>query len=171
MKKNDPKGATTASPSAAQIIRELDSATIEVGGEQISTREGEIRLLYVKALKGNVAASKELQRIRDRTGAEAPPRRYGVLVVPAPLGLEEFTKMAYEQQRQFRENPNGPADFKGQAASPSSLSIRRRTVAANRSRRWRSSSCGSYGLAVRQRRCSMTASSTPRRDPAREWRH
>lgn len=110
MKKNDPRGATPASLSAAEIMRELDAATIEIDGQQISTREGEILLLYAKALKGNIAASKELQRIRDRTGAEAPPRQYGVLVVPEPMGMEEFTKKAYEQQRQFREHPNGPSD-------------------------------------------------------------
>lgn len=111
MKKNDPRGATPASLSAAEIMRELDAATIEIDGEQISTREGEIRLLYAKALKGNIAASKELQRIRDRTGAEAPPRQYGVLMVPEPMGMEQFAKKAFEQQRQFREQPNGPDDL------------------------------------------------------------
>ena len=111
MKKNDLKGASPADLSVAEIMRELDSATIEIDGQQISTREGEIRLLYAKALKGNVTASKELQRIRDRTGAEAPPKVYGVLVVPEPISFEEWAKKASEQQRQFRENPNGPSIF------------------------------------------------------------
>ena len=111
MKKNDYMASGANSPSAAAIMRELDSETIEVGGQRISTREGEIRLLYAKALKGNVAASKELQRIRDRTGSEAPPRRCGVLVVPEPTDPYEFEKVLFEQQRQFREHPNGPLDF------------------------------------------------------------
>ena len=111
MKNNDPRGVAPATLSAAEIMRELDAATIEIGGQKISTREGEIRLLYAKALKGNVTASKELQRIRDRTGAEAPLKVYGVLAVPEPISFEEFAKKAFEQQRQFRENPNGPSNF------------------------------------------------------------
>lgn len=110
-KKNDLRGAAGTIPSAAEIMRELDSATIEIDGRHISTREGEIRLLYSRALKGNVPASKELQRIRDRTGAEAPPRIQGVLVVPESISEEEWEKLAFEQQRPFREHPNGPFDF------------------------------------------------------------
>ena len=73
----------------------------------MTRREGELRLLYAKALKGNVRASIELQAIRDRTGADKPLKPAGCLVVPPPLKLDEWERMAAQQQAPYRSKGYG----------------------------------------------------------------
>lgn len=90
----------------ADILYDLDCETLTFNGEEISMLEAGIRLLYSRSLKGDIGASLDLQRIRDRCGAESVPRPAGVLVVPEKVTLEEFERRASEQQRQFREKPN-----------------------------------------------------------------
>ena len=91
--------------SAVEILRDLDCETLTLNGQEISMLEAGILMLYSRSLKGDIGASVDLQRIRDRAGAEIAPRPPGVLVVPPPISLEEFERMAYEQQCQFREQP------------------------------------------------------------------
>jgi len=92
-------------PRTSDIVRDLDRETVELNGEEISMLEAGIRLLYSRSLKGDISASVDLQRIRDRCGAESVPRRAGCLVVPPKMSQEEWGRMAFEQQRQFREGP------------------------------------------------------------------
>ena len=90
---------------AADILYDLDCETVTLNGEEISMLDAGIRLLYSRSLKGDIGASFDLQRLRDRCGAESVPRPAGVLVVPEKISLEEYEHRAYEQQRQFREQP------------------------------------------------------------------
>lgn len=91
---------------AADILYDLDCETLMLEGREISMLEAGILLLYSRSLKADMGAAIDLQRIRDRCGAESVPRPAGVLVVPEKITLEEFEKRASEQQRQFREKPN-----------------------------------------------------------------
>ena len=88
---------------AVDILHDLDCETVILEGREISMLEAGILLLYSRSLKGDIGASVDLQRIRDRVRAEIAPRPPGVLVVPGPISLEEFKRRAYEQQSQFRE--------------------------------------------------------------------
>lgn len=93
--------------SAGAILRDIEQTTIVINGETISRREGEIRLLYAKALKGHVGASTELQSIRDRTGADRLPKPAGCLVVPEPISLGEWERRAAAQQAPYRSKSYG----------------------------------------------------------------
>jgi len=108
MKKNNKRvlaSATQLARQSSDILRDLDCETVQLNGEEISMIEASIRLLYSRSLRGDISASVDLQRIRDRCGAESAPRRTGCLVVPPPMSQEEWGRMAFEQQRQFREGP------------------------------------------------------------------
>ena len=88
---------------AADILHDLDRETVTLNGEEISMLEAGIRILSSRSLKGDIGASVDLQRIRDRCGTETVSPRIGVLAVPEKQTLEEFERRAYEQQSQFRE--------------------------------------------------------------------
>ena len=90
---------------AVDILYDLDCETVILEGREISMLEAGILLLYSRSLKGDIGASVDLQRIRDRVGAEIAPRPAGVLVVPEQIPLEQYARRAYEQQCQFREQP------------------------------------------------------------------
>lgn len=91
---------------AADILHDLDRETLILEGREISMLEAGILLLYARSLKGEIGASVDLQRIRDRCGTETVSRPVGVLAVPQKQTLEEFERMAFDQQRQFRERPS-----------------------------------------------------------------
>ena len=98
-----PPGNASVPPRATDILRDLDRETISFNGDEISMLEAGIRLLYSRSLNGDIGATFELQRIRDRCGAETVPKAAGCLVVPQPISLEEWTRRAYKQQAPFRE--------------------------------------------------------------------
>lgn len=85
-----------------EVLAGIFAASIIVDGTEISTREAYLRSLQNAALRGDVDASIELQKIREECGANAAPTG-GYLVVPAEVTLEEFERMAYDQQAPFRE--------------------------------------------------------------------
>ena len=106
-RKNEPRNTQSASSDAIAIVQSLNSETVELEGLKISKREAHLTLLYMRSIKGDISASVELQRIRERSGVNAPQEAVGCLVVPGMLDLEEFTKLAFEQQAQFRERNYG----------------------------------------------------------------
>ena len=90
----------------ADMLRDIDAEPIFIGGTTMSKREAHLRLVYARALKGDPKASKQLQQVRDACGLDKSAVRVGYLVLPEPPdSLEQFAKMAFEQQRQFRETP------------------------------------------------------------------
>lgn len=102
-KKHVPASSPQAPPRSADILRNLDRETVCFNGDEISMLEAGIRLLYARSLNGDLGASLELQRIRDRCGAETVPKAAGCLVVPEAISLEEWTRRAHKQQAPFRE--------------------------------------------------------------------
>ena len=88
----------------ADILRDIDAQPVIIDGMTISKREAHLRIVYARALSGDPKASKQLQNIRDACGLEKQAHRVGCLLMPEPpSSLEEFERMAFEQQRQFRE--------------------------------------------------------------------
>ena len=106
-RRNDPRNTHSRPSDAIAIVQNLNSETVELDGRKINKREAHLTLLYMRSIKGDITASVELQRIRERSGANAPQEAVGCLVVPGMLDLEEFTKLAFEQQAQFRERNYG----------------------------------------------------------------
>lgn len=105
IKKCDKLG-NAPSPRPADILRDLDAQLIVIDGTPISKREAHLRIVYARALNGDAKASRQLQRVRDACCLDNQDQRVGCLLLPEPFGsLEEFERMAYEQQCQFRENP------------------------------------------------------------------
>ena len=106
-RRSDSRNRQSQPADAIAIVRSLNSETVELEGRKISKREAHLTLLYMRSIKGEISASVELQRIRERSGANVPQEAVGCLVVPGMLELEEFTKLALEQQAQFRERNYG----------------------------------------------------------------
>ena len=104
MKKRDP---TPSRVSTDEILTAIDEQIVEFEGRKMSALEAKIRLVYQRSVGGDVACSVYLQQLRDRCQVE-DRKPCGVLLVPPMLSIEEFTKLAYEQQAPFR---NGTYEF------------------------------------------------------------
>lgn len=105
---NNKRGRVAAASTLrpAEILRDIDAQPVVIDGTTISKREAHLRILYARALTGDSRASKQLQRVRDACGLDKQAHRVGYLLLPeSPSSLEEFERMASEQQRQFREKP------------------------------------------------------------------
>lgn len=100
-----PKMATDM-PSDTEILAKIDSEIVEVNGQKMSKRELELRTQHSRSLKGNVAASKILQAVREKAKADKPKQGGGVLVVPGISDIDKWCVAAELQQRQFREGHN-----------------------------------------------------------------
>ena len=91
--------------SAAAILKRVGERTVDFNGERHSLLELEFLSLQSKASKGDVAASRQLSRLRKELGllvAVPPVQRGGVLVVPGTRSLEEWSAAAYSQQAKYR---------------------------------------------------------------------
>lgn len=88
---------------ASAILRDIEEQSVVLDGETMSKREAQLRLDYARALNGDSRASARLQRVRDRCGLDKVDAQAGCLLVPEPLSPDEFERMAYEQQAQFRD--------------------------------------------------------------------
>ena len=106
-RRNEPHPPHSQPSDPVAIVRNLNSETVELEGCKISKREAHLTLLYMRSIKGEISASVELQRIRERSGANVPREAVGCLVVPGMLDLVDFTKLAFEQQAKFRERNYG----------------------------------------------------------------
>ena len=100
-----PRKARTIDRNAdADILKRLDSELVEFQGRKITMREAELRILYAKALKGDVRASTLLDRKRSSAGVDVEKSRGGVLVVPSTMSMEEWKEKALIQQAQYRDS-------------------------------------------------------------------
>ena len=90
------------------MLERVGNEEIEIGGEVTTMRELEFRSLQRKAVKGDVAASRHLAKLRSDAGCgQTEAKTGGVLVVPGTRPLEEWSIAALKQQAQFREKPEG----------------------------------------------------------------
>ncbi|MFP5328548.1 MAG: DUF5681 domain-containing protein [Alphaproteobacteria bacterium] len=91
--------------SPAAVLKRADERTIPVNGSEYTPFALEVMALQAKAAKGDVAASRQLTRIRKELGllTSAPIQVGGVLVVPGPMDEADFEKLAFKQQAPFRE--------------------------------------------------------------------
>ena len=104
-KKKEPVPAVE---SPAAILKRVGEHRVHIGGESRSLLEVEFLALQTKASKGDIAASRQLSRLRKDLGlleAQRPNSGGGVLVVPHEVGLEEFSEAVKRQQAKFRERP------------------------------------------------------------------
>jgi len=86
-----------------EILRRIDREEVSVGGQIMTRFELDLRVLAAKATKGDLAASKELNRRREALDLNKPTNRGGgVLVVPGTAPLDEWEAAAARQQAQFR---------------------------------------------------------------------
>ena len=87
------------------MLERVANETIEVGGEEMTMLEIELRTLQRKAAKGDITASRHLAKMRNDAGVGQQKMGGGVLLLPAPVPLEEWTAAVAIQQAQFRERP------------------------------------------------------------------
>lgn len=91
------------SPGAeVEVLAGIFKTGVVVDGKTMSTREAYLRTLQNASLRGVVDASIELQKIREACGAYTAPTG-GYLVIPEEVTEDEFERMAYAQQAQFRD--------------------------------------------------------------------
>lgn len=94
--------------SDREILKRLDAETLESGGQQISKRELELRILQAKALKGDLRAMKMLDDKRSALKLDEPVQRGGVLVVEKIPTAEEWAARAKANQAKYREKDYSP---------------------------------------------------------------
>lgn len=96
-----PKGARNVKAVVLKIARERHPVKEGDRVNQLSTVELLLRALIKKAMAGEVQAEKHLERLRDQL-APVQAIEAGVLVVPEPMSMEEWTRYAaiYWQARQ-----------------------------------------------------------------------
>lgn len=98
--------------SEAAILKRLDQELVDFNGRKITKREAELRVLQMKALKGDTRASVLLDKKRTFAGVDKAPVHSGVLVVPGTMSMDEWTASAAIQQAKFRgEDPEGLAEI------------------------------------------------------------
>jgi hypothetical protein len=89
--------------SARALIDAIASEEVEIGGRKMTLRELELRAIHHKAAKGDVTASRHLMKLREQAGCDQPAGSGGgVLVVPSPVPIDEWSIAAARQQAKFR---------------------------------------------------------------------
>lgn len=96
----------TEARTPEEILAELFTKPVKIDGKSVSAREAYLRGLQQKALAGDVESHVELDQLRRACGADEPVVG-GCLVIPEAPTLDEWIRLAEEQQRPFRENPGG----------------------------------------------------------------
>jgi hypothetical protein len=87
----------------ARILRKLDCEVVEIHGVRMTRREYSLRLLYVKANKGDLRAMKMLDDRRTALKVHEPKKQQGgVLVVPLSPPQEVAQRWVYEKQAKYR---------------------------------------------------------------------
>lgn len=92
------------------VLERVANKEIEIGDQSMTMLEVVLRSLQRKAAKGDVAASRHLSKLRSEAGCgQLDQPMSGVLVVPAPVSLDEWSIAAARQQAKFREmhEPDG----------------------------------------------------------------
>jgi len=92
--------------SAETFLADLFSMPVIIDGSEMTAREAYLRAIHARALAGDADSLIQLDQLRRACGADEIVRA-GYLVVPAALPLDEWERLAAEQQRPFRENPSG----------------------------------------------------------------
>lgn len=93
------------------VLTDLFSQVVTIDGRKMTMRQGMLLVLSNQSLAGDMDAALELQKLRDECGIKDDARLVGYLVVPEPIGDEEFERLAYEQQAPFRERGYGKEPF------------------------------------------------------------
>lgn len=87
----------------ADILKRLGEEKVMVQGKECTALEVELRMLMAKALRGDLAAMKLLDRKREAAGLIKPAPLGGVLVVPEAPSREDYLRRVSENQRRYRE--------------------------------------------------------------------
>jgi hypothetical protein len=98
--------------SEAAILQRLDQELIDYNGKKITKREVELRVLQMKALKGDPRALMLLDKKRTAAGLDkaAAQGGGGIFLLPAPMPPEEWEVRAFLEQAKFRgQDPEGLA--------------------------------------------------------------
>jgi hypothetical protein len=107
------KTEAAADNTAAAILKRVGERPAVVNGERYSLLELEFLALQSKASKGDIAASRQLSRLRKELGLLVPAKEVqagGVLVVPGTRSLEEWSAAAYSQQAKYRGKQSADDD-------------------------------------------------------------
>jgi hypothetical protein len=105
---NGRRGKGKKAPAASEtslkaIIERVENELVEFNGTMITKREAQVRVLFAKAMQGDVRASKMVDEMRKQAGLDKAGSAGGVLLLPASVPLEEWEAAAAAQQAQFRD--------------------------------------------------------------------
>ncbi len=101
----------TVRNTEAEILKRLGEEPVMINGKPCTALELELRMLVGKAMRGELAAMKLLDRKRDAAGLLKPAPVGGVLVIPRAPSLEEWEREACESQRKYREQQPDDEDI------------------------------------------------------------
>lgn len=87
----------------AEIVAQLEAETVEFQGRRISKHEAMNRVLYAKALSGDLKAIAMIEAKKQKAGGARQNTVGGVLLIPAGVPLHEWEASAAIQQAQYRE--------------------------------------------------------------------
>lgn len=87
----------------AEIVARLEAETVEFQGRRISKREAMNRVLYAKALSGDLKAIAMIESKKQKSRDARQNSGGGVLLIPADVPLHEWEASAAIQQAQYRE--------------------------------------------------------------------
>lgn len=89
------------------MLERVGNEEIEVAGQKFTMHEVELRALQRKAAKGDVAASRQLAKLRAEAGVGDKAPGGGVLLIPVCGTLDEWEAAAALQQAPYRERNYG----------------------------------------------------------------
>lgn len=92
---------------AHRVLGDLLQKEVVVNGVRMSIREAYLRQLYRASLSRDMGAAMDLQKIRDAAKVSVGSKEAGYLVVPEEVSLEEWERLAFEQQAKFRTRDSG----------------------------------------------------------------
>jgi hypothetical protein len=97
-----PKEVAPLLKPAWQILADLENEIVVHDGKSMSMRELRLRLYLAHAVKNNRAAQNALANIQGATKL-GEKREAGYLMVPPPMTLDAWSRMAAKQQAKYRE--------------------------------------------------------------------
>jgi hypothetical protein len=89
-----------------EILTDLISGVVTFEGRRISMRELMIRAMQNSSLNGDIDAALDLHKLREASGVD-DQQIVGCLVVPEQIPLDQWERLAAEQQAKYREKNYG----------------------------------------------------------------
>lgn len=106
--KGRPRKVEPAKPNdEVTALMNVLAETVSIDGYEMNKLELLINTMYKRAIKGEASALRFISRIIDKFPVAAVSRGGGVLLMPCPMSIDEWSVKAAEQQAKFREKDYG----------------------------------------------------------------